>query len=100
MKLSKAPMLLDVFRLTTPSEMQTTANIIRHEETPAGGFNYNRSVTFTEKAYNGYRNYDSLYAQCVGDGSSIAKIHNTKVLKATAPLSDGRNIQTDVPLAL
>ncbi|MEL6688048.1 MAG: hypothetical protein AAFP97_10565, partial [Pseudomonadota bacterium] len=73
MKTEKTPMFLDVFRLTTPSERQTTANIIRHKETAAGGFNYNRSATFTEKAYGGYRNFPSLYAQCEGDGSSVAK---------------------------
>lgn len=94
MKPIKAPMLLDVFRLTAPSEKQTVANIIRHKETPAGGFNYGRSATFTEKAYSGYRDFRALFSQCEGDGTSIAKVHNTKVLRLTAPLSQGRAIQT------
>lgn len=90
----KTPMLIDIFRLTQSTDMATQKAIIDYLKSKAGGFNYNRSATFTEKAYGGYRNLDSLFSQCEGDGTSIAKVHNTKVLKATAPLSLGRNIQT------
>lgn len=90
----KVPMLIDCFRLTERSELKTTVNIIDHVKRKAGGFNYNRSATFTRKAYHGYRNFDSLYSQCEGKNPSTARIHNTKVLKATAPLSAGRKIQT------
>ena len=87
-------MLIDCFRLTEPSELKTTANIIDHVKRKAGGFNYNRSATFTRKAYQGYRNFESLYRQCEGADPSVARINNTKVLKETAPLSTGRKIQT------
>jgi len=90
----KTPMLIDIFRLTEKSELATQKNIIAYLKSKAGGFNYNRSATFTEKAYSGYRNLEALYSQCEGDGSSIAKVHNTRVLRETAPLALKRSIQT------
>jgi len=87
-------MLIDIFRLTKATDLTTEKAVVEYLKSKAGGFNYNRSATFTEKAYGGYPHLDSLYSQCEGDGTSIAKVHNAKVLRQTAPLSVGRKIQT------
>lgn len=86
-------MLLDCFRLTATTEVETEKNTIEYLKQKKGGFNYNRAAKGTRMAYDGYE-LEPLYRQFSLGNASVAKTHNLKVLKITAPLATGRKIQT------
>ena len=89
----KVPMLIDVFRLTTSRLDETTANLIEYLKRAPGGFNYNRAALFQRKAYQGYRDDEQLYLQCLGDGTKQERIQNARVVKLITPFAVNRSIQ-------
>jgi hypothetical protein len=88
------PMLLDAIRLTTSDFNQTVKQITDHFKKSPGGFNYSRAARYQRAALSGFKSFDSLCKQCLGDGKSNALTENAKVFSLIGKLAIGRNAQS------
>ena len=90
----RVPMLIDVFRLTAETVIETEVNIVKHLKKKGGGHNHLKSAAFIKAAYNSEKlRTAELVAACRGDGTTIEAIDNAKIVESVLPKIIGRKIQ-------
>lgn len=88
----KPPMLIDAFRLSTPTHDETIANIITHYSTAPGGWNHQRCLRSIMLAFNGAVDRAALVSGCKGVGKP-SQVDNAKIVEAVLPHVIGRRTQ-------